>query len=254
MYSNEYVLFLLTICLTLFNLKYLAVTEKSITFANVKQITIKIKQERDFIMSNEFDATKGVSVFKANVLGFLFKNYEYAYDVIRNFLYGCPDGSWDMDLCVSDKRGETYECRKIFLSDEDKSVVCVELQKEDIIFIKNLKELVTITDVMKIINFLPNECDFAKIRGLVCDILPCYDISRLLDEHPFYVYDSLYGELEVVNIRLFNNVVEFACMFNEGEDSYSSMVKSLYLHECEVRLFIEHISSVIDKEGDKYKK
>ena len=33
MYSNEYVLFLLTICLTLFNIKYLAVTEKSITFA-----------------------------------------------------------------------------------------------------------------------------------------------------------------------------------------------------------------------------
>lgn len=33
MYSNEYVLFLLTICLTLFNLKDLVVTEKSITFA-----------------------------------------------------------------------------------------------------------------------------------------------------------------------------------------------------------------------------
>lgn len=234
----------------------LQVSDILITFANVKQnqLTIKIKQERDFIMSNEFDATKGISVFKANVLGFLFKNYEYAYDVIRNFLYGCPDGSWDMDLCVSDKHCETYECRKIFLSDEDKSVVCVVLQKEDVVFIKDLKELLT-TDVMKIISFLPNECDFAKIRGLVFDILPCYDISRLLYEHPFYVYDSLYGELEVVNIKAFkNNVVEFACMFNEGEDSYSSMVKRLYLHNCEVRLFIEHISSVIDKEGDKYKK
>ena len=158
-------------------------------------------------MSNEFDATKGISVFKANVLGFLFKNYEYAYDVIRNFLYGCPDGSWDMDLCVSDKHCETYECRKIFLSDEDKSVVCVVLQKEDVVFIKDLKELLT-TDVMKIISFLPNECDFAKIRGLVFDILPCYDISRLLYEHPFYVYDPLYGDLEVVNIKCVrNNVV-----------------------------------------------
>lgn len=233
----------------------LQVSDILITFALVKQITIKIKQERDFIMSNEFDATKGISVFKANVLGFLFKNLEYAYDVIRNFLYGCPDGSWDMDLCVSDKHGETYKCRKIFLSDEDKSVVCVVLQKEDVVFIKDLKELLAITDVMKIINFLPNEYDFAKIRNLVCDILPCYDISRLLYEHPFYVYDSLYGELEVVNIKAFkNNVVEFACMFNEGEDSYSSMVKRLYLHNCDMRLFIEHISSVIDKEGDKYKK
>lgn len=46
MYSNEYVLFLLTICLTicltLFNLKDLAVTEKSITFAKELTITIKI--------------------------------------------------------------------------------------------------------------------------------------------------------------------------------------------------------------------
>lgn len=123
----------------------LQVSDILITFALVKQITIKIKQERDFIMSNEFDATKGISVFKANVLGFLFKNYEYAYDVIRN---------------------------------------------------------------------------------LVCDILPCYDISRLLYEHPFYVHDSLFGELGVVNIKsIKNNVVEFSCMFNEGEDSYSSMVK-----------------------------
>ena len=206
-------------------------------------------------MSNEFDATKGISVFKANVLGFLFKNYGYAYDVIRNFLYGCPDGSWDMDLCVSDKHGETYKCRKIFLSDEDKSVVCVVLQKEDIIFIKNLKELLTITDVMKIINFLPNECDFAKIRGLVSDILPCYDISRLLDEHPFYVYDSLYGELEVVNIEsIKNNVVEFSCVLSDGEYKYCPMVKRLYLHECEVREFVEYVSSVIDKCGEKYKK
>lgn len=206
-------------------------------------------------MSNEFDATKGISVFKANVLGFLFKNLEYAYDVVRNFLYGCPDGSWDMDLCVNGKDGETYNCRKIFLSHEDKSVVCVWLQKDAFVMIKDLKELLTITDVMKIINFLPNECDFAKIRGLVCDILPCYDISRLLDEHPFYIYDSLFGELEVVNIKAFkNNVVEFSCMFNEGEDSYSSMVKRLYLHECEVRLFVEHLSSVIDKCGEKYKK
>ena len=206
-------------------------------------------------MSNEFDATKGISVFKANVLGFLFKNYGYAYDVIRNFLYGCPDGSWDMDLCVSDKHGETYKCRKIFLSDEDKSVVCVVLQKEDIIFIKDLKELLTITDVMKIINFLPNECDFAKIRGLVFDILPCYDISRLLDEHPFYVQDSLFGELEVVNIKsIKNNVVAFSCMLNDGEYKCCPMVKRLYLHECEVRGFVENLSSVIDKCGEKYKK
>ena len=233
----------------------LQVSDILITFANVKQITIKIKQERDFIMSNEFDATKGISVFKANVLGFLFKNYGYAYDVIRNFLYGCPDGSWDMDLCVSDKHGETYKCRKIFLSDEDKSVVCVVLQKEDIIFIKDLKELLTITDVMKIINFLPNECDFAKIRGLVFDILPCYDISRLLDEHPFYVQDSLFGELEVVNIKsIKNNVVAFSCMLNDGEDKCCPMVKRLYLHECEVRGFVENLSSVIDKCGEKYKK
>lgn len=233
----------------------LQVSDILITFANVKQITIKIKQERDFIMSNEFDATKGISVFKANVLGFLFKNYEYAYDVIRNFLYGCPDGSWDMDLCVSDKHGETYKCRKIFLSDEDKSVVCVVLQKEDIVFIKDLKELLTITDVMKIINFLPNECDFAKIRNLVCDILPCYDISRLLYEHPFYVHDSLFGELEVVNIKsIKNNVVEFSCVLSDGEYKCCPMVKRLYLHECEVRGFVEYVSSVIDKDGENYKK
>ena len=206
-------------------------------------------------MNNEIDLTKGVSVFKANVFGFLFKNLDYAYDVVRNFLHGCPDGSWDMYLCVSGKDGETYKCRKIFLSHEDKSVVCVWLQKDAFVMIKDLKEFLTITDVMKIINFLPNERDFADIKELVFDILPCYDISRLLKDHPFYVYDSLYGELEVIKIKAFkNNVVEFVCMMNEGEDEYSSMFKRFYLHDCEVKKFVEHISSVIDKEGDKYKK
>ena len=196
-------------------------------------------------MSNEFDATKGISVFKANVFGFLFKNLDYAYDVIRNFLYGCPDGSWDMDLSVNCKDSESYKCRKIFLSHEDKSVVCVWLQKEGFVVIKDLKELVTISDVMKIIFFLPNEREFADIKGLVFDILPCYDIYRLLNWHPFYIHDSLYGEIEVFNIRLINNVAEFFC---------SSMVKRLFLHDCEVKKFVEHVSSVIDKEGDKYKK
>ena len=195
-------------------------------------------------MNNEIDITKGVSVFKANVFGFLFKNLDYAYDVIRNFLYGCPDGSWDMDLCVNGKDGESYKCRKIFLSHEDKSVVCVWLQREGFVVIKDLKEFLTITDMMKIIFFLPNEREFADIKGLVFDILPCYDISRLLKEHPFYVHDSLYGELEVVYIRLINNVVEFV----------SSMVKRFFLHDCEVKKFVEHISSVIDKDGEKYKK
>lgn len=209
-------------------------------------------------MNNEFDVTKGVSVFKANVFGFLFKNLDYAYDVVRNFLYGCPDGSWDMDLCVSDKDGVTYNCRKIFLSHEDKSVVCVWLQKDAFVMIKDLKELITITDIMKIIFFLPNERDFADIKGLVFDILPYYKISRLLNDHPFYIHDSLYGELEVIDIKAFkNNVVEFLCMPNEpneGEDEYSSTFKRFFLHDCEVKKFIEHVSSVIDKEGDKYKK
>lgn len=206
-------------------------------------------------MNNEIDVTKGVSVFKANVFGFLFKNLEYAYDVVRNFLYGCPDGSWDMDLCVSGKDGESYECRRIFLSHEDKSVVCVWLEKEGFVIIKDLKELMTISDVMKIIFFLPNERDFANIKGLVCDILPYYDIFRLLDEHPFYIYDSLYGELEVAEIQSFkNNIVEFFCMFNEGEDTYHSTFKRFYLHDCEVKKFVEHLSSVIDECGEKYKK
>ena len=196
-------------------------------------------------MNNEIDVTKGVSVFKANVFGFLFKNLDYAYDVIRNFLHGCPDGSWDMCLCVNGKDGESYKCRKIFLSHEDKSVVCVWLQREGFEVIKDLKEFLTITDIMKIINFLPNEYDFAKIRGLVFDIMPCYDIYRLLNWHPFYIHDSLYGEIEVFNIRLINNVAEFFC---------SSMVKRLFLHDCEVEKFVEHISSVIDKDGEKYKK
>lgn len=60
-------------------------------------------------MNSSNDITKGVSVFKANVFGFLFKNLEYAYDVIRNFLHGCPDGSWNMDLCVNSKDGEKYK-------------------------------------------------------------------------------------------------------------------------------------------------